>query len=308
MKYLNRTLIIIVLLFIANSIVFAQNNYPPVIDCSKEVTYKEVDNVKLNLWIFNPPKHSLTDKTPAIVFFFGGGWSKGSPTAFVKHCELLSARGMVAIVADYRVKSRHNVAAKACVSDAKSAVRWIRQHAVELGIDPDRIAAGGGSAGGHLAAATATLSNFDEANENNKISSKPNALALFNPALVLAPVDAMDVPAERMKRMEARMGAKLESMSPYHNINKDMPPTIIFHGTGDKSVPFSTIELFTKKMKENGNSCVLVAYKDAPHGFFNYKINYKKANGAFIDTIHKMEKFFVSLGYLEDTFEASVYE
>ena len=87
-----------------------------------------------------------------------------------------------------------------------------------------------------------------------------------------------------------------------------MPPTIIFHGTGDKSVPFSTIELFTKKMKENGNSCVLVAYKDAPHGFFNYKINYKKANGAFIDTIHKMEKFLVSLGYLEASFEATVYE
>jgi len=269
------------------------------------VTFKEVDSVKLNLWIFNPPKHSLTDKTPAIVFFFGGGWIMGSPTAFVKHCEYLSARGMVAIVADYRVKSRHNVQVKTCVSDAKSAVRWIREHAVELGIDPDRIAAGGGSAGGHLAAATATLTNFDEANENSEISSKPNALALFNPALVLAPLDAgADVSTERMKRMEARMGAKPESMSPYHNINKDMPPTIIFHGTGDTTVPFNTVELFSKKMKENGNSCVLVAYKDEPHSFFSYK----NSNGVFIDTIHKMDKFFVSLGYLEAPPEATVYE
>ena len=220
---------------------------------------------------------------------------------------------MVAIVADYRVKSRHNVKAKTCVSDAKSAVRWIREHAVELGIDPDRIAAGGGSAGGHLAAATATLTNFDEANENSEISSKPNALALFNPALVLAPVDASmdvgtDTTTKRMKHLEARMGAKPESMSPYHNINKHMPPTIIFHGTGDKTVPFNTVELFKKKMEENGNSCVLVAYKDAPHSFFNYKINYEKANGAFIDTIHKLDKFFVSLGYLEAPPEATVHE
>jgi acetyl esterase/lipase len=73
---------------------------------------------------------------------------------------------MVAMVADYRVKSRNNVTANKCVADAKSAIRWVREHASELGVDPNKIAAGGGSAGGHLAAATATLSKFDEANEN----------------------------------------------------------------------------------------------------------------------------------------------
>ncbi len=82
-----------------------QKEYPPHIDGAKEVTYKTVDTTKLNLWIFNPEKHKSTDTAPAIVFFFGGGWSAGSPTQFVKHCEYLSARGMVAIVADYRVKA-----------------------------------------------------------------------------------------------------------------------------------------------------------------------------------------------------------
>ena len=128
------------LIFEAN----AQRAYPPVIEGAKVVTYKTVDDIKLNLWVFTPVKHQSTDKAPAIIFFFGGGWNAGSPSQFVKHCEYLSARGMVALVADYRVKTRHGVPAKVCVSDAKSAIRWVRENASELGIDANRIAAGGG--------------------------------------------------------------------------------------------------------------------------------------------------------------------
>lgn len=273
-----------------------QRNYPPEIDCSKIVTYKELDEVKLKLWIFNPPKHSIKDKTPAIVFFFGGGWNGGSPEQFVKHCEYLSARGMVAMVADYRVKSRNGVAANQCVNDAKSAVRWIRKHAAELGVDPERVVAGGGSAGGHLAASTALLPQHDEPEEDLSISSKPNALVLFNPVVVLAPVENMEYDAKKMEGMEKRLGAKPETMSPFHNISKTIPPTIIFHGTADTTVPYKSVALFTSKMKEMGNSCTLVGYKNEPHGFFNYG---KKLNGPFIDTVNKMDQFLVGLGYLK---------
>jgi len=121
--------------------------------------------------MFTPENHKLTDYALAVVFFFGGGWREGNPAQFVKHCEYLSAREMVAIVADYRVKSRHAVPAKDCVSDAKSAIRWVRENASEFGIDNNRIAAGGGSAGGYLAAACATLPKFDDDIENNTSSS-----------------------------------------------------------------------------------------------------------------------------------------
>jgi len=273
-----------------------QKEYPPHIDGAKEVTYKTVDTTKLNLWIFNPEKHKSTDTAPAIVFFFGGGWNAGSPTQFVKHCEYLSARGMVAIVADYRVKSRHGVPAKDCVSDAKSAIRWVRENASEFGIDSNRIAAGGGSAGGHLAAACATLPRFDDENENKSISSKPNALVLFNPALALAPIDGGEkLSNEKLAGLEKRMGTKPENMSPYHNVVGNLPPTIIFHGTGDKTVPFMSVELFTKRMHDFDNKCTLVAYQGEPHGFFNYG---KKSNAVFVDTVHKMDEFLVSLGYL----------
>lgn len=283
-------------LLIINSGVNGQKNYPPEISLSKKVIYKTVGDVQLNLWIFNPPKHQADEKTPAIVFFFGGGWKNGNPNQFEKHCEYLSARGMVAIVADYRVFSRHGVLANKCVSDAKSAIRWVREHSSELGIDPNRIAAGGGSAGGHLAAATATLPKFDEPSENAAVSSKPNALVLFNPALVLAPVENQNLASnEKFIELKQRMGASLKSMSPFHNIKPGMPPTIIFHGMADTTVPFITARLFTEKMKRLGNNCKLVGYKDESHGFFNFG---KNSNGAFIDSVYRMDKFLVSLGYL----------
>jgi len=274
-----------------------QKNYPPDITCDEVVTYKSADNIDLKLWIFNPAEHSPDAQSPAIVFYFGGGWNAGSPEQFVKHCEYLSARGMVAMVADYRVASRNDVRAKTCVADAKSAVRWIREHAGELGVDPGRIAAGGGSAGGHLAAATATLTKFDEAGKNLKISSRPNALVLFNPVLILAPLeDVTPEEKKKLKNLEDRLGAKPEDMSPYHNISPGIAPTIIFHGTSDKTVPFNSVEEFTTQMKKAGNSCILAAYENEGHGFFNYG---KKDNGAFVSTVSLMDEFFVKMGWLK---------
>ena len=109
---------------------------------------KNINKTRLKLHIFNPDDHKSSDKRPAIVFFFGGGWSGGSPSQFYPHAEYLASRGMVAIAAEYRVKSRNNTRPKHSLIDAKSAVRWIRQNADKLGINADKIAAGGGSAGG----------------------------------------------------------------------------------------------------------------------------------------------------------------
>jgi acetyl esterase len=136
--------------------------YPPNLPGAKVEVYKTVGDVKLNIYIYNPEGHKPSDKRPAIVFFFGGGWSHGSPAQFQEQCKYLASRGMVAMTADYRVSSRHQVKAVSCVTDAKSAVRWARANADRLGIDPNRLAAGGGSAGGHIAACTGVVKGFDE--------------------------------------------------------------------------------------------------------------------------------------------------
>ena len=166
--------------------------YPPKLEGSQVETYKTVGDTKLNLWIYYPPGHKPGDKRSAIVFFFGGGWTGGSPQQFEQHCKHLASLGMVAITADYRVASRQQVKAVSCVADAKSAIRFVRKEAGRLGIDPNRIVAAGVSAGGHIAACTAVIKEFDESTEDTSISSVPNALALFNPAVVLAAIEGLN--------------------------------------------------------------------------------------------------------------------
>src|SRR5437868_11407377 len=151
--------------------------YPPKLPGAEVETYKSVGDTKLSLYIYYPPGHKATDKRAAIVFFFGGGWNAGSPVQFEQHCKHLASRGMVAMTADYRVASRQQVKAVSCVSDAKSAIRFVRKEAGRLGVDPNRIVAAGGSAGGHIAACCGVLKGFDESSEDASISSMPNAMA-----------------------------------------------------------------------------------------------------------------------------------
>lgn len=272
-------------------------NYPPDIPDAKVETYKKVGGVDLKLWIIAPDGHSASDRSPAIVFFFGGGWRSGTPTQFLRQARYLASRGMVAALADYRVESRQGVKANKCVADAKSAIRWLRANAARLGVDPERIAAGGGSAGGHLAAAAATLPGHDNPRDDLSVSAVPNALALFNPAVVLASVPGMrELDAKRISELEERMGAKPESMSPYHHVKAVLPPTIIFHGKNDTTVPYVTVEMFAGKMKRAGNRCELFGYEGQAHGFFNYGRGDGKA---YYDTLRRLDGFFSSLGWIE---------
>jgi len=244
------------------------------------VVYKETPQGDLRLHIFYPEKLS-SEKRPAIVFFFGGGWNSGSPSQFYGQSRHLAHRGMVAISAEYRIKKTHHTDPRACVMDAKSAMRWVRSHADELGIDPSRIAAGGGSAGGHLAAATATLSGLNEPDEDISISCKPQALVLFNPV-----IDSSEngYGYDRVKEY-------WQDFSPMHNLDKETPPTVFFLGTNDKLIPVETAQKYKRIMEENGGRCDLHLYPDQPHGFFN-KAKYN-------ETLGEMDRFLADLGWLD---------
>lgn len=257
-------------------------------------TYKQIGDTNLVVHIFEPSGSNKTDR-PAIVFFFGGGWRSGSPGQFAPQCQHFASRGMVAMAADYRVESRHGVKPVNCVADAKSCIRWLRRNAVRLGVDPKRIVAAGGSAGGHLAAATATLPAFDELDEDKSASSVPNALILFNPALVLAPMEGLTLEGFGTKVGQERLGAEPKELSPVHHVKAGMPPTIIFHGKADTTVPYFTAEAFAKAMKKAGNRCELIGCEGAEHGFFNFG----RGDGHhYRETLAAADAFLVSLGYL----------
>ena len=282
---IKRIIFLLLLLVVAVPATTQNNTAPETLPGADTRVYKTVGETQLRLHIYEPPERRNTDKLPAIVFFFGGGWRNGSPAQFVEHCKHLAARGMVAITAEYRVKSRHNVSPLECIADAKSALRWVRQNATKLGVDPNRIAAGGGSAGGHLAAAAATVQGFQENAEDLSISAVPNALVLFNPAL-----DVTSLPADY------GFGPLARAASPLQQVRGKLPPTIILHGTADKTVPFEQATKFCAAMKQQGNTCEVNAYEGRDHGFFNFG----RGDGEdFKSTVRAMDDFLVALGYLK---------
>ncbi len=254
---------------------------------SKKVeVYKTIGETELRLYIYKPEKQDIKTRLPAIVFFHGGGWRDGPPAQFFAHCEYFASRGMVAITVEYRLKNVHGTTPFECVKDGKSAMRWVRAHADELGIDPNRIAAGGGSAGGHIAAATAVLDGLNEENEDTSISCVPNALVLFNPVCDNGPEGYG----------YERVGDRYKEISPMHNIKPGMPPTIIFLGTEDGAFPVNTAKKFKKLMEESGNRCDLKLYKDQVHGFFNFR---EGKNEYYYKTVYDADVFLESIGYVE---------
>jgi dienelactone hydrolase len=264
-------------------------SHPPTIAGTNVETYRKVGATELKVWIFNPA--TKADKPlPCIVLFFGGGWSSGTPAQFEPQSRHLASRGMIAIVADYRVKSRQNALPADCVSDAKACVRWVRANAARLGIDPTRIAVGGGSAGGHLAAAVATVPGLDSATDDKAVSCLPNALVLFNPGTVMAPFPGLELKGFGAGLDKSKFGCEPTEISPLHHVKTGLPPTIIFHGKADTTVPYATVEKFTEVMKAAGNRCELIGYEGQPHGFFN-KSKYQ-------ETLDATDAFLVSLGYL----------
>lgn len=243
-----------------------------------EHVFKKTPQGDLQMHLYYPPGWKASDRRPLIVFFFGGGWRNGTHQQFIPQAEYFASRGLVAACADYRILSKHKTTPDKCVEDAKSAVRWLRSKANELGIDPDKVIASGGSAGGHLAAATFSVEAF-EGKDDPKLSCKPNALVLFNPALNLKGRGVLDGDGKDIS----------EAFSPTLFLKKGAPPAIIFFGTADRLLEQG--QEYLKKSKELGNRAELYTAAEMPHGFFN------RSPWTEV-TARKADEFLQSLGYL----------
>jgi len=247
------------------------------------IEYKKIDTISLKLHVYHPENFDTTKVYTAIVFFHGGGWNGGTYKAFSRQARYLASRGMIAFSVDYRLFNTHGTSPFEAVTDAKSAIRYIRQHAKELHINPDMIAAGGGSAGGHLAAACGNVVGLEEANEDLSISSVPNALVLFNPVY----------DNSKNGYGYGKVGERYLEISPLHNISAGAPPTVVFFGTNDRTTPVASSEDYKKRMDAVGSRCDLFLYEGAEHSFFN-KGDY------FIETLYETDVFLTSLEYIKD--------
>ncbi len=270
------TMIIIILL---NCEAFASPTSPQV----KTMTYKTVGDRELKIHVHFPPGWKASDKRPAIVLFFGGGWRSGSVGQFEKQAEYLVTRGMVAARADYRVKSRDNVMPDKCVEDARSAVRWMRQNAKQLGIDPEKLIASGGSAGGHLAACTMIRNSVEADGDDVSISTIPQAMVLFNPVL--------DFNHEFLIGRINGDKQLAHKISPTLHIDKNTPPALILFGTEDRLKVHG--DAYWQKAEALGVRADKYLAEGQGHGFFNRSPWLER-------TLIAVDKFLTSLGYLKD--------
>ncbi|MCX7014487.1 MAG: alpha/beta hydrolase [Candidatus Sumerlaeota bacterium] len=247
--------------------------------------YKTIGERKLPVEMDYPGDWQKGGKRPAIVFFSGGAWTAGGPNAFSKQGAYFAKRGLVCARPDYRLRTKDNVTVAQCVEDAFSAMRWVRKNAGMLGIDPDRIVAAGGSAGGHLSACLEFTEGLPAGDDDTSISPHPNAMVLYNPVLDPAGFEDESI----IKLLNGMDQETLVKISPLRHVRKDMPPTLIIDGTEDRFYP--SIKEFVEKEKELGAHVETMYVDGQPHGFFNYSPWIEK-------TTERADEFLQSIGYL----------
>ena len=233
---------------------------PLFIPGSEALVFKKVGDVELRLHVVKPKDWKTSDKRPCLVTFFGGGWSSGTPGKSISYARWAAKYGLVGIAPDYRTRKRFDAKPEDCVADGRAAVRWIQDHAAELGIDPSKIVVQGSSAGGHVAAWTAIQDPVTPETASDPVPSPvPVGLILLWPVTDTG-TNGYGGP-KRFNNDEARAN----NLSVTGRMPAKMPPALVFHGTGDKTVKFENSQAFTDKMKANGNSCELIVFPDAPH-------------------------------------------
>lgn len=253
----------------------------------EQVVYANTPHGDMSLHIFKPEGWCATDTRSAVVAFHGGGWNSGNPRAFYWQAQYWNSKGMVVICPQYRIKNANGTTPLESTRDAMQAMQYVRAHAAELGIDPNRIAAAGGSAGGHLAAATATVTGFEsDVPELNGVSPQPNALLLFNPVV--------DTTKKGFGSRQVQPDATV--ISPIDQMQGEQPPTIIFNGDRDTTTSAERSIAFAEKMHALGNDCEVVLYPGEHHSFFHKG----KHTSNFADTVSRTGVFLKKIGFIND--------
>jgi acetyl esterase/lipase len=251
---------------------------------SKIVVYKKTAERELQLHVFEPAGFKLGDKRACYLIIHGGGWTGGAPPRMYPFAAHYAKLGLVGISMSYRLHSaKSGVSVFDCVKDARSAMRHLRVHAAELGIDPQKIIVSGGSAGGHLAVSTALFDKVNEEGDDLAVSASPNALVLLFPVI--------DTSKEGYG--QAKIGERWQELSPAHNVRAGLPPTLIFHGTGDTVTPFAGAKAFHEAMLKAGNRSELDVNDGGAHGYL------MRDKVLFDDTMKKTDAFLKSLGLLQ---------
>jgi acetyl esterase/lipase len=251
------------------------------VESGKKFVYKQSGGNPQELEVYFPAEwDAAKSKVPGVILFHGGAWIAGTLDQFRYACKYLASRGLVAATANYRMLTTAEAKAlpagesikRTCITDAKSAIRWMKQHAAELGIDPQRIVAGGGSAGGHIAVLATTNPGLNDPGDPKEFDVSVAAYLLFNPAF--QPQDESDPEVFVTKHLKAGLA-----------------PAILFFGENDHTFKPGG-EAMLRQLKTLGNTnCELWIAEGQGHGFFN-KPPWQDV------TLAQADRFLVQHGFL----------
>ena len=251
---------------------------------TQKIVYKTVGDRSLNLHVFNPKDHHSSDTRAAYITFHGGGWVNRDARYFYPFADHFTKKGFVGICVEYRLHNKDTgVSVFDCVKDARTAVRYVRSHAAELGIDPNKIIVSGGSAGAHLAAGTALFNDVNETNDDLSISPSPNVLVLYYPVIDTS-VDGYG---------NEKIGNQWKALSPVDNVREHLPPTLVLHGTTDTVTPYAGAKGFEQEMLKTGNQCQLISHDGGVHGYFIFDLE------LFQQAMKQTEVFLEELRFLD---------
>ena len=240
---------------------FADTSTPTNFPDADTYLYRDLQPDPLRLFVVKPDGWRVGGGRPAFIYFFGGAWTRGSPAKSIGWARMVAKWGMVGIVPDYRTAERFHTTPVEATADARAALRWVEDHAGELGIDIHKIVVGGVSAGGHLALWTAI--------KNAPFGSKPEESPAIKPAalvLVSAPADTTPAAWQDNPRLLKRFGPHIGEVSPLQHLDAQMPPVILFHGDADPTVPYRIAVALHARLVAGSNVCEFITIPGGGHG------------------------------------------
>ena len=271
------------------------------------IVYKKTPSGDQKLWRFAPADLKAGERRSAVVLIHGGAWRGGSAEVFFPHARYFAARGAVAFSLDYRLLLPNGPTVADCLSDCKSAIRYLRAHAAELGVASERIAVLGDSAGGHLAAALGTVADFDDPADDLTVSAVPNAMIPCNPIVDMTEGSWLNFviggkaleknPPPEATRPSEQQAQLARRLSPLFQVRPGVPPALLMHGLHDTIVSPDQARKFAAAMQQAHSRCDLVLIEGARHAFIVPK--YTASEAVVDDAIGKADRFLVSLGYLK---------
>jgi len=254
---------------------------------------------KVEVHYFAPSSPREPGNNPALVYIHGGGWKGGKPAGTYRWCRYLAEHGVSAFTVRYKLANEKlGIKPDQCLKDAKTAMRWVRANAKKFGINPDRIAANGNSAGGHLSSALATIDGFNDSADDLSVSCRPNLLLLTSPVLDNGPGSYGNGHySNSRKTNDYRVAEFWEGFSPLHNLNNELPDTVVLMGDNDPFISIEAVGKFGQGVRAAGSEFKWWVFPGKGHGLNTQRRSYLTPE--LMHIYYAYHSFLARQGYMD---------